>query len=116
MHRQRIVVVIHQCLALLAVFGVFAASGCGDRSLTIEREQHINTAKNPNGVPLSVDVVAVTPKDLSGAALESNHDLLPGSHITSADWFAKKPTAASMAKKDDRERYRIPYNQIFSYT
>src|SRR5262245_24744698 len=93
-----------------------AGAGGGDRQLTIDRDAHINTAKNPNGVLLSVDVVAVTPKDLSGEALENNQDLLPGSHITSADWFAKKPTAKSMGDKNDKEHYRIPYGQIFCYT
>src|SRR6266446_1668302 len=102
--------------AMLWLGAVALISGCDYRYITIERGTAVNTGKDPKGVPLNIDVVLVSPKDLSGDNLDYNRDLLPGSKITSREWFAKKPTAKSWGDKNDRDHYRIPPKQIYSYT
>jgi hypothetical protein len=100
--------------AMVALTG--ALSGCQDRLLTIDRDAQINTFNAPDGKPLRVDIVCVRPEDLSGSKREVNRELVPGSTINSADWFAKKPTLKSASQKDDTQHYQLPASQILSYT
>jgi len=93
--------------------------GCTAREITIERDPVINTRSSAEGVPLSVDIVSVYPSDLEGPNRDLNKELDPtaGQIITSDVWFKRKPTRESMnVAEGDPTRFRIPREQIFSYT
>lgn len=89
-------------------------SGCG-RTLTIYRDEVINTEFDRNGVPMDVDVVTLFPSDFKGELEEINRDLMPGSGITADMWFKNKPTRDSAKDPEDRAHYRIPRDRIYSF-
>ncbi len=105
-------------LAGLCVAILFAGSiGCNSRIMTIHRGEVINTYVEPQGSPLSIDIVTVAPADFKGDEKENaNHDLLPDGGITADVWFKRKPTRLSMADEKGVEHFILDRKQIISFT
>ena len=97
------------------VAAVIGVPGCVSRSLTIAKDEYINTAVHQHraaseqtGEELEITIVCVYDKDTEK---DRNELLKPGSRITCKDWYERRP-----GSRGDVTSFDLPASQIFLLT